>query len=347
MFDPKRDVEGIYTYTLGNDRCGTASAEVRVTIKLLPNAGQGTRVEICKNASRIDLFENLTGNPDGGGTWSPALRSGNGNFNPAMDPAGGYTYTVVNDNGDKDSSEVVVIVNPLPDSGESATVVVCVNAVAFNLFENLAGTPQAGGTWSPSLTSGDGSFDPAIDRAGIYTYTVFSKSCGVSSSTVTVSKIEFQAIENYRIKVEEFSQNNSIEVLIQSDLLYEYSLDGINYQSSPLFNRLPGGFYTVYVREIDGCGMMQENIALLDYLKYFTPNNDGYHDTWNLIGNLNHKLSNIKIYDRFGKLLKTIDAAGSGWDGTFNGKIMPADDYWFEVVVSDQVVRKGNFSLMR
>ena len=35
----------------------------------------------------------------------------------------------------------------------------------------MSGTPDTGGTWSPALASGSGIFDPAVDTAGVYTYT--------------------------------------------------------------------------------------------------------------------------------------------------------------------------------
>ncbi|CAI8333156.1 MAG: Uncharacterised protein [Formosa sp. Hel3_A1_48] len=71
--------------------------------------------------------------------------------------------------------------------------------------------------------------------------------------------------------------------------------------------------------------------SIVDYPRYFTPNNDGYHDTWN-INSLNSQ-ANAKIYifDRYGKLLKELSPAGDGWNGTFNGRPMPTNDYWFLV----------------
>ena len=38
-----------------------------------------------------------------------------------------------------------------------------------------------------------------------------------------------------------------------------------------------------------------------------------------------------KIYDRYGKLLKTLQFNDAGWDGTLRGYTLPADDYWFTV----------------
>ena len=347
MFDPTVDNEGTYTYTVGNDPCGMVSSEVMVTINFLPNAGGNANIEICQNSAGVALFENLEGNPDVGGIWSPALSGGNGIFNPEIDQEGVYTYTVTNEDGDMDSSEVIVEVNPLPDSGESASVEICVNAGILDLFSSLGGNPQRGGIWAPALSSGDGNFDPAIDREGVYVYRVSSQTCGTSDSQVYVTVTEYEPIANYEVKIKEFSENNSVEVLIDSDIPYEYSLDGRNFQRSNLFSRVPGGLYSLYAREIGGCGMLQKEIAILDYLKFFTPNNDGYNDTWNLIGKLNRNLSYIKIYDRYGKLIINFSPEGKGWDGTMNGTNMPADDYWFEVVVSDQIKKTGHFSLIR
>jgi gliding motility-associated-like protein len=58
----------------------------------------------------------------------------------------------------------------------------------------------------------------------------------------------------------------------------------------------------------------------------------------------------IYIFDRYGKLLKDISPNGSGWDGTYIGQPMPADDYWFTVEYSEQnsiKKYKSHFSLKR
>jgi gliding motility-associated-like protein len=48
-----------------------------------------------------------------------------------------------------------------------------------------------------------------------------------------------------------------------------------------------------------------------------------------------------------GKLLKEIAPMGTGWDGTFNGASLPADDYWYTISFEDQRLVKGHFSLKR
>ncbi|TRW90194.1 T9SS type B sorting domain-containing protein, partial [Flavobacterium sp. GT3R68] len=55
--------------------------------------------------------------------------------------------------------------------------------------------------------------------------------------------------------------------------------------------------------------------------------------------------------DRYGKLLKQLSPINStGWDGTFNGQLMPSSDYWFSVDYTEEgVVKvfKAHFSMKR
>ena len=80
--------------------------------------------------------------------------------------------------------------------------------------------------------------------------------------------------------------------------------------------------------------------------KFFTPNNDSKNDYW-IVSNTLNLISSIFIYDRYGKLLKQIGDISSGWDGTFNGSPMPANDYWYLLTYKDGRVLKGHFSLIR
>jgi len=134
-------------------------------------------------------------NLDTGGTWSPALASGTGVFNPLVDLLTGtitYTYTLTNACGSS-SSDVVVTVTLAPDAGTDNTIIACVIDGTVDLFTQLGGTPQTGGTWSPSLTSGTGVFDPLVDTDGVYIYTVTATApCTIDATaqiTVTTSDI--------------------------------------------------------------------------------------------------------------------------------------------------------------
>ena len=77
---------------------------------LPPNAGTSDSIEVCQKDPAIDLFNELEGNPDTGGTWSPALNSGSGLFDPATDNSGTYTYVVSNTCGNDSASVQVNII---------------------------------------------------------------------------------------------------------------------------------------------------------------------------------------------------------------------------------------------
>jgi|GEM_PF-1645972 len=131
---------------------------------------------------------------------------------------------------------------------------------------------------------------------------------------------------------------------------YLYSIDGTYFQPSNTFTYIPGGDYTLTVINKFGCGDVDSQFTIVDYPKYFTPNGDGYNDTWNIKGSRALEATTIRIFDRFGKLIKQIEPSGEGWNGTFNNKLLPATDYWFTIeYTKDNVTKefKGHFSLIR
>src|SRR5699024_6789304 len=97
------------------------------------------------------------------------------------------------------------------------------------------------------------------------------------------------------------------------------------------FTNLTPGEHFIYGRDKGGCGITIIPFSLLDYPDFFTPNDDGYNDTWNIVGLEDQPNAKIYIFDRYGKLLKQLRPDGEGWDGVYNGKEMPSNDYWFRV----------------
>jgi gliding motility-associated-like protein len=187
VFDPTTDPAGIYTYTIVDPICGNQSATVTVTINPIPNPGTNGTTTVCETDPAFDLFPILGNNPDAGGTWSPALASGTGLFTPGTDPAGTYTYTIIDPICGDQSATVTVNVNPIPNPGTNGAATFCENGAAEDLINYLGGTPDPNGVWSPALASGTGLFDPAVDPAGTYTYSIIDPICGNQSATVTVT----------------------------------------------------------------------------------------------------------------------------------------------------------------
>ncbi|MFY0482698.1 T9SS type B sorting domain-containing protein [Flavobacterium sp. PLA-1-15] len=143
------------------------------------------------------------------------------------------------------------------------------------------------------------------------------------------------------------AQNNSVTIVVSGTGNYVYSLDGINYQPENTFTNLLPGQYTVYVKDLDECGIIDGQFFLIYYPKFFTPNGDGYNDTWNLQFAYLEPNTTINIFDRYGKFIIKLTANGPGWDGTYKGKLLPSTDYWFVVTREDGTTHKGHFAMKR
>lgn len=128
-----------------------------------------------------------------------------------------------------------------------------------------------------------------------------------------------------------FANNHIIEVEALGGGEYEYSLDNGPWQDSNIFENVSLGDHVITVRDKYGCGLASATVTVIDYPKFFTPNGDGYNDTWNITGIEAQPNAQIFIFDRYGKLLKQLSPTGDGWNGTFNGYNLPSADYWFTV----------------
>ncbi|WP_447635095.1 T9SS type B sorting domain-containing protein [Flavobacterium microcysteis] len=131
---------------------------------------------------------------------------------------------------------------------------------------------------------------------------------------------------------------------------FQYMIDNNGWQDSNVFNNIKEGIHTLKVRNRYGCGEISTRIVIVDYPKYFTPNGDGFNDTWNIGGRTSLDISNIYIFDRYGKILTDLRQNGIGWDGIYNGRPMPADDYWFKIIYQKDGIKKefkSHFSLKR
>ncbi|MBK0369215.1 T9SS type B sorting domain-containing protein [Flavobacterium agrisoli] len=188
-----------------------------------------------------------------------------------------------------------------------------------------------------------------VNEEGVYSVVVTTaKGCDRTRNIiVTASDI---ALLN-SVTISDLSDSNSVTANVSGQGDYQYSIDLPNgpFQDSNTFENVPPGIHELYVNDKNGCGAIHQTIAVLGIPKYFTPNNDGFNDYWNIKGIIENKSNATKIfiYDRYGKLLKQILASNQGWDGTFLGNPMPADDYWYTITLEDGRNLKGHFSLKR
>jgi hypothetical protein len=194
IFDPGVSEPGIYTYTVaGIPPCANASALVTMVIVTAPDAGTNGSITRCADSAPFDLFTRLGGNPDATGTWTAPGGGGvSATFTPGTSTPGVYTYTVAGTApcANDVSTVTVTIINP-PNPGTNASITVCSNDGPVNLFGLLGGSPQVGGQWrKPDNTLHSGTYLPATDPSGNYTYTVTGTApCANRSAVVQVTRV--------------------------------------------------------------------------------------------------------------------------------------------------------------
>jgi gliding motility-associated-like protein len=247
----------------------------------------------------------------------------------------------ITDNTCFDLTSFHVTVRPNPELNMDETYAICEDeAVTITADSGYDSYEWSNGATTPSITvSGNGS----------YTLTVTDQYGCEGSQTVQVISSSFPHIHS--VDISDWTDSNNVITVIMEESSspgnFEYSLDNITYQSSNTFTGLLPGIYTIYVRDLSGCGSDGTMAYLLTYPKFFTPNGDGINETWRIQQSILEPDMLIYIYDRYGKLITGFGPNSAGWDGTLNGRRLPATDYWFVVKRQNGKEYKGHFSMLR
>ena len=101
---------------------------------------------------------------------------------------------------------------------------------------------------------------------------------------------------------------------------------------------------------MNGCEDTLIEAFVINYPKFFTPNGDGIHDTWNITDLSFQTDAIINIFDRYGKFIKQIKPSSAGWDGLYNSQPHFSTDYWFVVTYTEREeikTFKAHFALKR
>ncbi|SDS59933.1 gliding motility-associated C-terminal domain-containing protein [Formosa sp. Hel1_31_208] len=232
----------------------------------------------------------------------------------------------------------VVFEKPIIDIDDQ---VVCLDNLPLLVSAN---TNNIGDTylWSTGETS------PEIEITDIGTYSVTVTTPNACETTRIFSVSESEAATIEITESVDFSDPNNITVTVSGIGNYSYQLDDNPPQQSNVFENVSLGYHTITIIDLNGCGEVSKEIVVIDAPKFFTPNNDSYFDTWHITGVENLTGTIVYIYDRYGKLLKTLTSNSRGWDGFYNGNLMPANDYWFVADVRKENISfqvKGHFTL--
>ena len=261
-----------------------------------------------------------------------------------------YARLENNNSGCFDVTQFNIRVNPLPVIPINEIVPLCNNQpVTVTADTGVAGDTYL---WSTGATTSDIVIPPT--SPGTYSITVtrpnlIGNDCSYTHNFNVIPSDE--AIINFTPTVN-FADPNRITVEIDISRIgdYVFILDSGEPQSSNIFEAVSFGPHIVTVRDLNGCMDISKDVFVFDIPKFVTPNNDNAYDTWHIVGANQLPGTVVYIYNRHGKLIKTLPHYSNGWDGTYNGQNMPSDDYWFsaDIVQNGESFNiRGHFALKR
>ncbi|WP_369048534.1 T9SS type B sorting domain-containing protein, partial [Tenacibaculum sp. UWU-22] len=264
-----------------------------------------------------------------------------------------------------DNFSFLLIVYPIPDFEVTSPQYICLNNTPLTLqVEN----PDGEYTYQWKDTNGNNlgtDISQNVFEPGKYTVTATTTNGSECSKTKTIivnqSNIATLTLDDIIVKdgthSNTISINNNNHNLGEGDyefsLLYPDETTAVDYQDSPIFENLEGNIYTVLARDKNGCGVARIDVSVMEFPDFFTPNDDGYNDTWQIKGvNASfYPKSEIYIFNRMGKVLSKLSLDSNGWDGTYKNKLVLPDDYWYKITLIDKKgnihTKTGHFSLIR
>jgi gliding motility-associated-like protein len=314
-----------YTFTPNEDEC---AVEVGLTIVVIPSITPvfDSVATICPGEF-LEALPTISNNGISG-VWSPELDNTQTTT---------YTFTPDPDQGCAVTTTLEILVSDPVIAEFDEVDFICAGETSDGLLP-LISLNGISGNWFPEFNN---------TETTTYTFTPNPNQCSVETTlTIQVLPIAELTVAVELISIP-FDDNQSVRVLVTGGTgNYEYKLDNETWVQDPFFTRISGcQDHVMAVRETSGCSNIAiATFRIFEFPKFFTPNGDGINDVWNIGCLDNQTNANITIFDRYGKILKVINPARSGWDGSYNGELMPTNDYWFKLDYLDDAGAARTFS---
>lgn len=221
--------------------------------------------------------------------------------------------------------------------------------------------------WTPTdfLSNPDKATTSVNKPTGNKTYSlkVVDGVCSTLVEDIKLTVNPLPTINNVDVQTKDNGERN-ITIIADGEDPLTYSLDNVNFDGpEEIINKVSIGWNLLYLKDGYGCkDTLAFKIDPIEIIpdKYFTPNGDGNHELWTVKNLESYDSYIIEIFDRHGKRLfiqrvgsfnidgESEDGPFLGWNGEYNGHLLPSDDYWYLITLED--VRKqytGHFTLKR
>jgi gliding motility-associated-like protein len=270
--------------------------------------------------------------------------------NDTMADDGSGTGAMVDTSVCYDIATLTLQVNPLASFELDTSYLLCVNTngtevISTPIIDTGLNTTDYTFEWLLENVTIPGASGNSLEPSVGGNYTVIVTDIRTSTDTMCETIATTVVVESgppiieVEVLTEAFSDEQNIFVTTLGNGIsdYEFSLDNGPWEVSALndgtytFTDVGAGDHIITVRDRIGCGEASVSVSIIGYPHVFTPNGDGYNDTWAIYGIGDQTDAVIYIFDRYGKLLKQLSPTSLGWDGTYNGNLMPTNDYWFTI----------------
>lgn len=113
------------------------------------------------------------------------------------------------------------------------------------------------------------------------------------------------------------------------------------------------GYYSVEAFKSSCSGQAGFNVIVKEKEKVpvisnlFTPNGDGHNDRWEILNLADFKPCQVNVFNRYGIEVFSSSDYTNNWDGSYNGKQLANDTYYYFVRCYDQILYKGSVNILK
>lgn len=211
--------------------------------------------------------------------------------------------------------------------------------------------------WSPAIgldnpTAANPLANPTITT--VYTLTVSDGLCPDNVSQVTVTS--FQPPVTDAGADTTIYEGQTITLIGTGGTIFWWNPDyHIKYRSSshPDVFPITTTTYALWTQDQHGCTNSDEVIVTvipgnqLVFYNAFTPNNDGDNDVFYVANLEKYPDNNLKIYNRYGKIIFSATNYDNSWNGTYLGNIVPTGTYFYILNDGKDNLYKGSVTILR
>jgi gliding motility-associated-like protein len=192
--------------------------------------------------------------------------------------------------------------------------------------------------------------------AATYTITATDANLCTANTQITVTEPEVIAISSTGVNASCPGEADGSITLTITGGSQPYNVIWSDGKLTQGRQKITDGTYSVVVTDINGCAKSLDVVVgitgsdkCIEIPDIITPNNDGFNDTWKIKNIDMFPNAEVFVFTRWGKLVfKSKNLAANPWNGTFKGKLLPADSYHYILHLNDgSEPRSGAISIIR